>query len=81
MAKPKLASTPVVKQTMAQAQEEILSQLEKVKESKTKRLYCGIFMDAPSKKEYPAYYAIIKRVICLNEIKVCRGMTTNSSET
>ena len=27
-------------------------------------------MDAPSKKEYPEYYAYIQRVICLNEIKV-----------
>jgi len=57
------------KQTPQQAQEDILSQIENVKEPRTKRVYCEIFMDAPSKKEYPEYYAYIQRVICLNEIK------------
>ena len=59
------------KQTLPSAQEDVLAQIEIVKEPKTKRLYSGIFMDAPSKREYPEYYSIIKRVICLNEIKVC----------
>lgn len=58
------------KQTAQQAQEELLEQLEKIKEPRTKRVYTEIFMEAPSKKEYPEYYAYIQRVICLNEIKV-----------
>ena len=58
------------KQTAQQAQEELLEQIEKIKEPRTKRVYSEIFMDAPSKKEYPEYYAYIQRVICLNEIKV-----------
>jgi hypothetical protein len=63
------------KQTPQQAQEDILAQVESVKEPRTKRMYSEIFMDAPSKKEYPEYYAYIQRVICLNEIKV-RGVVT-----
>lgn len=59
-----------VKQTAAQAQEELLVRLENLKEPRTKRKYSDIFMDAPSKKEYPEYYEFIQRVICLNEIKV-----------
>ena len=63
--------TPVPpKQTVQQAQEELLEQVEKIKEPRTKRVYSEIFMDAPSKKEYPEYYTYIQRVICLNEIKV-----------
>jgi hypothetical protein len=58
------------KQTPQQAQEDILAQIESIKEPRTKRVYSEIFMDAPSKKEYPEYYAYIQRVICLNEIKV-----------
>ena len=58
------------KQTPQQAQEDILAHIESVKEPRTKRVYSEIFMDAPSKKEYPEYYAYIQRVICLNEIKV-----------
>lgn len=57
------------KQTIQQAQEDIMAQIENVKEPRTKRVYSEIFMDAPSKKEYPEYYAYIQRVICLNEIK------------
>ena len=64
-----LAAIPP-KQTPQEAQEDLLTQLEDMKEPKTKRLYSAIFLDAPSKKEYPEYYAFIRRVICLNEIKV-----------
>ena len=56
---------------MQEAQESILDHIENFKEPKTKRLYSDIFMDAPSKKEYPEYYAFIQRVICINEIRVC----------
>jgi hypothetical protein len=63
------------KQTLQSAQEDVLGTVENVTEPRTKRLYSDIFMDAPSKKEYPEYYAIIKRVICLNEIQVCRLLT------
>jgi Bromodomain len=61
------------KQTPQQAQEDILSQIESVKEPRTKRVYSEIFMDAPSRKEYPEYYAYIQRVICLNEIKASQS--------
>jgi hypothetical protein len=61
---------PPLKQTAAQAQDELLVRIENLKEPRTKRKYSDIFMDAPSKKEYPDYYKIIQRVICLNEIKV-----------
>jgi hypothetical protein len=61
---------PPLKQTAAQAQEELLMRIENLKEPRTKRKYSDIFMDAPSKKEYPEYYEFIQRVICLNEIKV-----------
>lgn len=44
--------------------------IENLKEPRTKRKYSDIFLDAPSKKEYPEYYEVIARVICLNEIKV-----------
>lgn len=59
-----------MKQSLQQAQEDLLVQIEGIKEPRTKRVYSEIFMDAPSKKEYPEYYAYIERVICLNEIKV-----------
>lgn len=58
------------KQTLQQAQEEILGHIENIKEPRTKRVYGEIFMDAPSRKEYPEYYQFIQRVICINEIKV-----------
>lgn len=58
------------KQTLQEAQQELLYHLETLKEPKTKRVYSEIFMDPPSKKEYPEYYAFIQRVISLNEINV-----------
>jgi len=60
------------KQTAQQAQEELLLHIENLKEPRTRRKYSDIFMDAPSKKQYPEYYEFIERVICLNEIKVWR---------
>ena len=69
--KEKTPSVPLPpKQTAAQAQEELLVHIENLREPRTKRKYSDIFMDAPSKKEYPEYYEFIQRVICLNEIKV-----------
>lgn len=58
------------KQTLQEAQEELIHYIETLKEPKTKRIYSEIFMDPPSKKEYPEYYAFIRRVIAFNEIKV-----------
>ena|SRR2546423_1194645 len=58
------------KQTLQQAQDELLNLIENVKEPRTKRLYSTIFMDLPSKKLYPEYYAFIQRVICLRDIRV-----------
>jgi len=68
--KEKHVPPPPPKQTLQQVQEELLNYVENYKEPRTKRLYSDIFMDAPSKKEYPEYYAIIERVICINDIKV-----------
>jgi len=68
----KTVPPPQPKQTLQQAQEDLLNQIEGVKEPRTKRVYCDIFMDAPSKKLYPEYYAFIQRVICLNDIRVHR---------
>jgi ATP-dependent helicase STH1/SNF2 len=67
---PSVPPPPPSKQTAAQAQEELLMRIENLKEPRTKRKYSDIFMEAPSKKEYPEYYEFIQRVICLNEIKV-----------
>ena len=73
-AKEKQPSAPPAppKQTAQQAQEELLLHIENLKEPRTRRKYSDIFMDAPSKKQYPEYYDFIERVICLNDIKVRR---------
>jgi Bromodomain len=65
----KSASVPQ-KQSLQQGQDELLNLIESVKEPRTKRVYSEIFMDAPSRKLYPEYYAFIQRVICLNDIRV-----------
>jgi hypothetical protein len=62
------------KQTPQQGQEELLVHIENLREPRSKRKYSAIFMDAPSKKEYPEYYDFIQRVICLNEIKVTMSL-------
>lgn len=40
---------------------------------------CGIFMELPSKDEYPDYYQVIKNPIALENIKVIRRKRTRPS--
>jgi hypothetical protein len=68
---------PPPKQTLQEAQGELLEYIQNYKEPRTKRLYSDIFMDAPSKKLYPEYYAFIKHVICINDIKVLISLEIN----